>query len=118
MVGLGHRLLCTTPESLHERLPLESSTGAHVITADVRLDNRDELIHQLDMRGGTGRVITDSELMLAAYRRWGETCPEKLLGDFAFAIRDEREQRLFCARDHLGIKPFLNGRTRSCLATS
>jgi asparagine synthase (glutamine-hydrolysing) len=45
-------------------------------------------------------------LILEAYRRWGTDCPKYLLGDFAFAVFDEREQRLFCARDILGIRPF------------
>lgn len=46
------------------------------------------------------------ESILDAYERWGEDCVKHFTGDFAFAIWDERLQRLFCARDHLGIKPF------------
>lgn len=49
---------------------------------------------------------TDVELILRAYQAWGENCVEHLLGDFAFAIWDGPRQRLFCARDHLGVKPF------------
>ena len=43
-IGLGHRMLWTTPESLQEKLPLVSQTGDLVLTADARIDNRDELI--------------------------------------------------------------------------
>lgn len=49
---------------------------------------------------------TDDELILDAYERWGEDCVKHIIGDFAFAIWDERLQRVFCARDHLGVKPF------------
>ncbi len=50
--------------------------------------------------------VSDSYFILKAYEKWGEKCPEKLLGDFAFAIWDENEEKLFCARDHMGVKPF------------
>ncbi|OLE18994.1 MAG: asparagine synthetase B, partial [Cyanobacteria bacterium 13_1_40CM_2_61_4] len=50
--------------------------------------------------------MTDAELILQAYARWGERCPEHLLGDFAFALWDARRGLLFCARDHFGVKPF------------
>ena len=103
-VGLGHRLLWTTPESVQERLPFVS--GDLVITADTRIDNRTELLAILGLTDRPSREITDSQLILAAYEKWGEDCPEQLLGDFAFAIWDKRQQTLFCARDHFGVKPF------------
>ena len=105
-VGLGHRMLWTTPESLQEKLPLVSQIGDFVLTADARIDNRDELIAALDLTDRAAGEITDSQLILTAYEKWGERCPEKMLGDFAFAIWDARRQKLFCARDHYGIKPF------------
>ncbi|MBW4596888.1 MAG: lasso peptide isopeptide bond-forming cyclase [Brasilonema angustatum HA4187-MV1] len=104
-VGLGHRMLWTTPESLLEKLPLINQTGDLAITADCRIDNRDELIHVLQFDKCPSEKITDSQLILAAYEKWGESCPEHLLGDFAFAIWDKRNQMLFCARDHMGVKP-------------
>ena len=104
--GLGHRMLWSTPESLDERLPLASEGGDLVITADARIDNRGELIGLLGLNGRPGKEMSDSELILRAYERWGEDCPQKLLGDFAFAIWDRRRQQMFCARDHLGVKPF------------
>ena len=52
------------------------------------------------------RSLTDTEVILAAYERWGEHCVEHFVGMFEFAIWDIRRQRLFCARDRLGIKPF------------
>jgi asparagine synthase (glutamine-hydrolysing) len=71
------------------------------LTADARLDNRDELARLLGAAAGTD----DAQLLLRAYLRWDEGCVERLLGDFAFAVWDERRQCLVCARDHLGMKP-------------
>jgi asparagine synthase (glutamine-hydrolysing) len=105
-VGLGHRMLQTTVESLHEVLPLVEGTADLAITADARIDNREELISQLDFKKQSSAEIADSELILAAYSKWGEHCPEYLLGDFAFVVWDGRQRMLFCARDHFGVKPF------------
>lgn len=106
LVGLGHCMLWTTPESLLEKLPLVNYQGDLIITADARIDNRDELASILDLPNRPLDKITDSDFILAAYQKWGEECPKKLLGDFSFAIWDRQKQQLFCARDHLGIKPF------------
>jgi asparagine synthase (glutamine-hydrolysing) len=105
-IGLGHRMLWTTPESLSEKLPFCSRTRDLAITADARIDNREELIAALGLAGRPPVEIADSELILNSYERWGESCPEKLLGDFAFAVWDRRKQTVFCARDHMGLKPF------------
>lgn len=99
-VGLGHRMLFTTPESLHEVLPLSDSRAGLTITADARIDNRDDLLDRL----GLEDEAPDSTLILRSYERWGPACVDHLLGDFAFAIWDEPNRRLFCAKDHLGIK--------------
>lgn len=104
-VGLGHQMLWTTPESLLEKLPRVDPSGDLAITADARIDNRDELITALGLNDRPREKITDSQIILAAYVRWGDRCLEHLLGDFAFAIWDQRQQRLFCARDHMGVKP-------------
>ncbi|NJR40334.1 MAG: lasso peptide isopeptide bond-forming cyclase [Leptolyngbyaceae cyanobacterium CSU_1_4] len=103
-IGLGHRMLWTTPESLLEKLPLQGN--GLVLTADARIDNREELIESLGLNHLPTEKITDSDLILFAYQHWGRDCPEHLLGDFAFAIWDEKNQQLFCARDHFGVKPF------------
>lgn len=104
-VSFAHLLLYNTPESLNEQQPLKDSTTSQVITADVRLDNRKTLCKQLHIAKPQRQKITDPELILKAYQAWGQSCPEKLLGDFAFAIWDPKEQYIFCARDHMGCKP-------------
>ena len=65
-VALGHTLLATTPEALVEVLPLTEPDSGCTITADARIDNREELIAALDLAGET-RVIGDGELILRAY---------------------------------------------------
>lgn len=99
-VGVGHCMLRTTPESLRETFPLIGSGGEFVLTADARIDNRSELIAALNLVDRASGEITDGDLILAAYERWGEHCPGKLLGDFAFAIWDGRTRSLFCVRDY------------------
>jgi asparagine synthase (glutamine-hydrolysing) len=101
-IGLGHQMLFTTPESIHEKLPKDEE--GLVITAEARIDNRNELSKELGLEDL--KEIPDSYFILKAYQKWCENCPEKLLGDFAFAIWDKNKKQLFCARDHMGIKPF------------
>ena len=102
-VALGFHMLHVTPESLHETQPLIRHNERLVCIADCRIDNRDELIEKLGIKNP---AITDSELILDAYEQWGEDCPKHFIGDFAFAIWDDIKQKLFCGRDHYGIRQF------------
>lgn len=74
----------------------------YVLVADARIDNRDEVTRALGLRGG----VDDTRLILEAYARWGAACVDRLIGVFAFAVWDLREQVLFCARDPVGVRPF------------
>ena len=105
-VALGHALLATTPEALTERQPLRHSGSGCMITADIRLDNRGDLIAALGLAPGA-RVIGDAELVLEAYLRWDLACLDHLRGDFAFALWDPRCERLLCARDHVGMRQLI-----------
>jgi asparagine synthase (glutamine-hydrolysing) len=96
---LLHLAFHRTPESVHERQPLRDARWA--LVADVRLDNRDVLLAALRVKT-PGAVVTDPEILLHAFARWGRRCVDHLLGDFAFAIWDRRERTLFMARDPLG----------------
>jgi asparagine synthase (glutamine-hydrolysing) len=109
---LGHTLLATTPEAAIEKLPLTDECSGCTITADARLDNREDLITALDL-SSTSRTVGDGELILQSYLKWGINCAEKLLGDFAFAINDPRNRTLFCARDHLGMRQLSYSRCES-----
>jgi asparagine synthase (glutamine-hydrolysing) len=117
-VGFGHTLLRTTDESAHERQPSTLDGFVHIV-ADARIDARDELRSKLAARGRAVAADTpDPELILHAYHAWGEECLEHLLGDFAFAIWDAPRRRLFCARDHFGVKPFYYARAGNSLVFS
>lgn len=105
-VALGHGMLRTTPESIEESAPLESQDRNLVLVWDGRLDNRAEIHSGLKSRGAQLRDESDAELVLQAYVAWGEETPRHLLGDFAFAVWDRRTRTLFCARDHMGARPF------------
>src|ERR1019366_8794264 len=89
------------------------------IIADARIDARSELIEKLKARSSAASNVSlstpDAILILHAYDAWDDACVEHLLGDFSFAIWDERKKRLFCARDHFGVKPFFYAYTDSCL---
>lgn len=106
--GLGHVLLHTTPESAGEHQPC-TLDGRTWITADARIDDRAGLIRDLNRAGQAfdPGAASDTDLILRAYAAWGEDCVFHLLGVFAFALWDNQEQKLFCARDPLGIKPFV-----------
>ena len=110
-VGLGHALLCHANESVHEHQPA-TIDGRTWVTADVRLDARRELVEAL--RSG-GREVTlcdpDVQLLLHSYDVWGEACVDHLIGDFVFAIWEARQQQIFCASDHFGIKPLYFAQT-------
>jgi len=117
-VALGHTMLRTTRESEAERQPL-TLDGRVWITADARVDARSELMAALAAHGHPrADSATDPELILRAYQTWGRDCPRHLLGDFAFAIWDAPNRTLFCARDHLGVKPFFYALVGNCVVFS
>src|SRR6476620_11484976 len=99
-VGLGYGKLGITPEEQDEQQPLVSPRTGCAIIADVRLDNRDDLLARLPDRVTT--TVSDAELILRAYETWGADAALRLLGDFAFVVWDPRQQRLVCARDVRG----------------
>ena len=100
-VGLGHRRL-NVIDPAGSMQPLQSESG-NWICCDGELGNFEALRREL---GGDFRTNGDAEVILRAYDQWGESCVEHLSGSYAFAIWDEREQKLFCVRDHFGAKPF------------
>lgn len=93
-----------TEHAAQEVLPCYDPERRLAITADAILDNRDELMDQLQVPHADRTSLTDSEILLLAYEKWAEQMPERLVGDFAFAIWDERKQLLFGARDFSGAR--------------
>ena len=97
---------CIPPPSLFTKyLPFRDDASGLAITADARIDNREQLMEDMAVHVSKQHLLSDSQLILRAYQQWGESCVNHLLGDFVFAIWDERLQSLFVARDHMGCKP-------------
>ncbi|MEO5621961.1 MAG: asparagine synthase-related protein [Dokdonella sp.] len=112
-VGFGHAMLRVSAESEHEQQP-HTLDGDIWITADARIDGRQDLLGRLRSAGQTVQAnAPDCELILHAYRAFGERFLNHLIGDFAFAIWDSANQQLVCARDHFGVRPFFYAKTDS-----
>ncbi len=105
-VGLGHALMVTTPESCGDKQPVVDRTGMFSLTFAGRIDNRTELSAALEINSPPLNDLSDAELVMECYKRWGIGCLQHIVGDFALALWDGRNQQIFCARDVLGIKPF------------
>ena len=101
-VGFGHLLLKNTPESLYEQHPIRSRDGNLTLVATTRLDNREELLRAFGVPRSEWGERTDPWLCLRAYEKWGENAAEHILGDWAFALWDRRESKLFLTRDQHG----------------
>ncbi|MFH1115527.1 MAG: lasso peptide isopeptide bond-forming cyclase [Pseudomonadota bacterium] len=115
-LGLGHLMQASTPESLPERLPQSDDTGRYVITADARIDNREDLIKVLGIKGKPSTGITDGEIIIQAYKKWGDRSPYELVGDFAYCIWDRARRSLFCCRDPFGVRPLYYHSSRSAFS--
>lgn len=105
-----------TPESIGEPLPFYDSERQCTITADAIIDNREELFEMLQVSCDKRMTMPDSQLILLAYYKWGEEAPKYLVGDFAFMIWNEREQKLFGARDFSGSRTLYYYRDQNRIA--
>lgn len=104
-IALGHRRLAIIDVSDAGLQPMSDDTGRYNLVFNGEIYNYIELRDELRAKGYVFKSNSDSEVLLAAYREWGESCLDRFLGMFAFLIWDEREKRLFAARDRFGIKP-------------
>ncbi|MGN6849786.1 MAG: asparagine synthetase B family protein [Sphingomicrobium sp.] len=112
--SFGVALRQQLPEDSFDRQPLVES-GRFMLVADIRLDNREELLDALRI----GRdEVADSDIALRAWMRWQESCFERLVGDYAIAVWDSAEQRLILARDATGQRPLLYWHDRRRIAFS
>jgi asparagine synthase (glutamine-hydrolysing) len=103
-IFLGCHAQWITPESIGEKLPYYDNERRLAITSDAIIDNREDLFDRLQVEHSYRKTITDSELILLSYHKWGEDAPKYLIGDFAFMIWDERKRLLFGARDFSGSR--------------
>ncbi|MFC0560079.1 lasso peptide isopeptide bond-forming cyclase [Halalkalibacter alkalisediminis] len=119
-IFLGCHAQWVTPESVGELLPYYDKDRKLSITADAIIDNRDELFEKLQVDYYKRRSISDSELILLAYHKWKEESPKYLVGDFAFLIWDDVNQKLFGARDFSGSRTlyYYRGKQRFAFCTT
>jgi asparagine synthase (glutamine-hydrolysing) len=107
--GLGHNRLAILDLTEAGRQPMHSVDHRYTLVFN------GEIYNYLELRAELGsypfRSNTDSEVVLAAFERWGPGCLHRLIGMFAFLLWDEREQRLLAIRDRFGVKPLYYGTT-------
>ncbi len=116
-IGLGRSLLRTTREIEADAGPI-SFDGLH-LAGDVRLDDREGLTRRLRAEGWQpDSPAPDIEMLLHAWRFWGEKCLDIIAGDFSFALWDARQNRLIAARDHFGIVPLYYAEAGAALLVS
>lgn len=104
-IGLAHRRLSIIDLSKEGQQPLCNEDGSIWLTFNGEIYNYVELIPELQEKGHIFKSKTDSEVIIHAYEEWGIDCLQKFNGMFAFAIWDKNKERLFIARDRLGVKP-------------
>jgi len=103
--ALGHRRLAIIDLSATGRQPLSNEDGTVWITFNGEIYNFQALRQALAGLGHTFHTRTDTEVIVHAYEQWGTACVERLRGMFAFGLWDQRQRRLFLARDRVGKKP-------------
>src|SRR5690606_32320756 len=103
-VGLGHRRLSIIDLEGSPQ-PMLSADGRAAIVFNGEIYNYRELRRELAAGGTRFRTEGDTEVILAAYQRWGVECLSRLHGMFAFALYDLDKRELLLARDRLGVKP-------------
>ena len=104
-IALGHRRLSIIDIGGGAQ-PMYTEDKKLVVVFNGEIYNYLELREELKEKDYKFQSNSDTEVLLHGYREWGDELPKKLRGMFAFAIWDIEEKRLFCARDHFGIKPF------------
>jgi len=113
-VGLAHRRLAIIDLSPGGHQPMTDIAGEIIIVFNGEIYNYQELRRELESRGHRFRTVSDTEVLIEAYRAWGEDCLAHLNGMFSFCLCDQKSQRLFLARDRAGEKPlfyeYSNGR--------
>jgi asparagine synthase (glutamine-hydrolysing) len=110
--ALAHRRLCVIdPRGGKQPMVYQGCT----LTYNGEIYNFRELRQELQSDGHAFGTQSDTEVLLHAYAEWGEACVDHLNGIFAFGLWDEQRQRLFLARDHLGVKPLFYAQRGSAL---
>lgn len=104
--AFGHRRLAIVDLSENGHQPMQYAAGKYVITYNGEVYNYLEIRSELEVLGCVFQSHSDTEVILAAYRQWGEECVSRFNGMWAFAIYDVERNVIFCSRDRFGVKPF------------
>jgi asparagine synthase (glutamine-hydrolysing) len=115
-VALGNRRLAIIDLTAAGHQPMVSQSGRFAVTFNGEIYNYMDLRRELGLDPARLRSRTDTEILLAAWERWGERSLDRLVGQWAFAIHDRAESRLFLARDRFGEKPLYYHANRNRLA--
>lgn len=105
-LALAHRRLSIIDLSASGHQPMAFFGEKLAITFNGEIYNYIEIREQLELEGFRFSTMTDTEVILNAYRKWGETCVDHFNGMWSFCIWDGEKRVLFCSRDRLGAKPF------------
>ena len=105
-IALGHRRLAILDLSENGHQPMAYADAQYVITYNGEVYNYLEIRARLETLGYAFHSQSDTEVILAAYQQWGESCVGLFNGMWAFAIHDVRRNIIFCSRDRFGVKPF------------
>lgn len=101
-IGFAHQRLSIIDLNSGQQPMIDSSNNCLVFNG--------EIYNYLELRkgdlGGIYKTNSDTEVLLKSYQKWGKECIQKFRGMFSFALWDEKNKSLFCARDRFGIKPF------------
>ncbi len=103
-VGLGHARLSIVDLAAGQQ-PMTTADGQLSVTFNGELFNFVELRRDLASRGHRFRTQSDTEVILHAYREWGDACVEQFNGQWAFCLFDRPRRRLLLSRDRLGVRP-------------
>lgn len=117
-LGLAHERLATIDTSTNATQPFTSSCGHYTIVFNGTIYNYLELRSILIKYGVTFTTLSDTEVLLECYRKWGSELFEKIDGAFAIIILDRKKKQLFVARDTIGVKPLYYYRNNSFFAFS
>ena len=104
-VGIGSTRLAMIDLREIANMPLYDTENRFVIVFNGEIYNYIEVGNELKKKGYKFHTDSDTEVVINAYKEWGEDCLHKLNGMWAFAIWDKQEKTLFCSRDRFGIKP-------------
>lgn len=115
-VGMGFVRLSIIDLSKAGNQPMVSNDGRYVIVFNGEIYNYIEIREDLKQKGCTFRTNSDTEVLLASYKEWGEACLHRFNGMWAFVVYDRAKKKIFAARDRYGVKPFYYLHTDNSLA--